>query len=392
EQLKLGNTRFYLKDYQIIDSIGQGGMGRVFKAEHSIMGRVVAIKVLPKERSSKEAIASFHHEIRVLAKLDHPNLVRAFDAGHDGNVHFLVTELVPGSDLRQLIRGGRKLNERDAATIIAKAALGLQHAHQRGLIHRDIKPGNIMVTPDGDVKVLDLGLAGFLQSDVENVDPRKGRIVGTADYLAPEVIMSPDSATPTSDIYSLGCSLYYAITSKVPFPGGSSGQKCQRHLNEIPLHPNRFNRELNQNFLDVLAEMMEKDPGKRVKTAAEAIERLAPWTDETVSAGRAQSKSFSDGDFARVLPTPPPLPGELSTDTHEFPRMGDVEPVSSCQISQGTGGVVQANQETLPIIRPDSGTVNRPPAKVGLVGWLMIIGLPILFIMAAVIMVRLLLY
>jgi eukaryotic-like serine/threonine-protein kinase len=145
EQLLVGRTKFALGPYHILDSIGQGGMGQVFKAEHTIMGRVVAVKVLPRSKSTPEAIANFRHEIRAQAALDHPNLVRAFDAGHEGNVHFLVTEYVHGTDLRRLIRREGRLNMPAASAIISQAAEGLQHAHSRGLIHRDVKPGNLLV-------------------------------------------------------------------------------------------------------------------------------------------------------------------------------------------------------------------------------------------------------
>ena len=152
DQLLNGRTKFDLGPYRILDSIAQGGMGEVFKAEHSMMGRIVAVKVLPRSKSTPEAIKSFTREIRAQAQLDHENLVRAFDAGHDGNVYFLVTEYVPGTDLRRYVRNRGPLSMREAATIISQAAAGLQHAHEPGLIHRDVKPGNILVTPDGQTQ------------------------------------------------------------------------------------------------------------------------------------------------------------------------------------------------------------------------------------------------
>ena len=216
DQLKAGKTRLHLGPYTITDFIGQGGMGHVFKAVHNVMGRESAVKVLPQEKSTPEAISSFTREIRMQAGLDHHNLVRAYDAGHDGNVHYLVVEYVPGTDLRKLVREQHKLTMQQAANIIMQAARGLDYAHQRNLIHRDVKPGNILVTPEGVAKVSDLGLAGFTYEGDD--DPRAGKIMGTADYLSPEQIRSPEDITEVSDIYSLGCTLYYAITGKVPFP------------------------------------------------------------------------------------------------------------------------------------------------------------------------------
>ncbi len=368
EQLKLGNTRFHLKDYQIIDSLGQGGMGQVFKAEHSVMGRVVAIKVLPKGRSTEEAVENFKHEIRVLANLDHPNLVRAYDAGHDGNVHFLVTEFVPGSDLRHLVRSGGKLNQQDAATIVTATAMGLQHAHEQGLIHRDIKPGNVMVTPEGMVKVLDLGLAGFLQPEMQGneaeklTDQGQARIVGTADYLAPEIIEG-GAASATSDIYALGCTLYYAVTRKVPFPGGSSVQKCQRHLCETPMSPRRFNTELSKDFVTMISEMIEKDPKKRIQSAAEVIDRLALWTNKTMNVTVHGRKSGESPAFARTS-VPPPLHDSVFQNTEEFPSMKSADSESHSQLSQGTDRPTHGSQTTLPELKRGSNRSSRRRASV----------------------------
>ncbi|MCA9197135.1 MAG: serine/threonine protein kinase [Planctomycetales bacterium] len=275
EQLKSGRTKLSLGPYVITDWLGQGGMGQVFVAMHSIMHREVAIKVLPKSRSTPDAIASFAREIKTQAKLDHRNLVRAYDAGHDGNVYFLVTEYVPGADLRKMIRAQGPLSMAHAAHVIRQAAKALAYAHRQGLVHRDVKPGNILVTPDGIVKVSDLGLAGYWD-DTEN-DPRAGKIVGTADYLSPEKILAPHTVSPVSDIYSLGCTLYYAVTGKVPFPGGTTRDKARRHCEETPWHPRQFNPEVSDEFVDLIADMMEKDPRRRVQSADDVVERLATW-------------------------------------------------------------------------------------------------------------------
>lgn len=219
-ELRTGRTKLSLGPYTITEWIGQGGMGQVYKGVHQLMGRESAIKVLPRDKSTPEAIASFTREIRMQAQMDHPHLVRAYDAGHDGKVHYLVTEYVPGTDLRRLVRNQGPLTMQQAAGIVRQAALGLEYAHQRGLIHRDVKPGNILVTPEGIAKVSDLGLSAFSQHPDE--DPRAGKIVGTVDYLSPEQIRSPLEVTSVADIYSLGCTLYYACTAKVPFPDRKS--------------------------------------------------------------------------------------------------------------------------------------------------------------------------
>lgn len=278
KQLFKGRSKFNLGPYRIIDSLGRGGMGEVFKAEHGYMKRVVAIKVLPRTRSTPESIASFVHEIRTLARLDHPNLVRALDAGEDGNVHYLVTEYVPGGNLRAMIRSQGPLTMRAAANIICQVAAGLHHAHQQGFVHRDVKPGNVLVTPDGRAKLSDLGLAGPLGEEASS-DPRFGKIVGTADYLSPDQIRAPRDPKPAWDIYSLGCTLYYAVTGKVPFPGGTTADKVRAHCELLPLDPRRLNPTLDEQFVDVMAEMMAKDPADRIATASAVVARLSPWME-----------------------------------------------------------------------------------------------------------------
>ena len=250
-------------------------MGQVFQAEHTIMRRLVAIKVLPLSKSTPEAIQSFRREVQAQAQLDHENLVRAYDAGQDGNVHYLVTEYVPGLDLRKFVKRQGKLDMHTAGAIISQAARGLEHAHHRGLIHRDVKPGNLLVTPDGRCKVSDLGLAGYLHDESE-----KQHTVGTADYLSPEQITTPSKLTTSCDIYSLGCTLYYAVTGKVPFPGGTTREKARKQCYDQPIDPRRLNPDLDSEFVDVLADLMAKDPADRIPSAADVIRRLAPWAGD----------------------------------------------------------------------------------------------------------------
>jgi serine/threonine protein kinase len=278
QQLRAGRGKLTLGPYLITGWIGQGGHGQVFKAVHTVMGRESAVKVLPMEKSTPESRDSFQREIRLQAGLDCPYLVRAFDAGHDGNVHYLVTEYVPGTDLRRLVRSRGPLPVDQAAMVLRQAALGLYYAHEQGLIHRDVKPGNVLVTPDGHAKVSDVGLAAWSMGLAD--DPRAGKVVGTADYLSPEQICSPLSIGPASDIYSLGCTTYYAVTGKVPYPGGDARSKCRRHLEETPWHPRKFVPDLPEEFVDLIADMMEKDPAKRIGSAQEVAERFLAWCDD----------------------------------------------------------------------------------------------------------------
>jgi serine/threonine protein kinase len=356
DQLKSGRRKLSLGPYIVTDWIAQGGMGQVFKAVHEMMGREVAIKVLPLSKSTPEAISKFNREIRTQAQLDHPNLVRAYDAGHDGNVHYLVTEYVPGTDLRRLVRNEGKLTMQQAAQIISQAALGLEHAHECGLIHRDVKPGNILVTPKGVAKVSDLGLSGWL--DEGRNDPRAGKVVGTPDYLSPEQIKTPAKITPASDIYSLGCTLYYAITGKVPFPGGTAAEKARRHCEDTPWHPRRFNSDVSEEYVEIIADMMEKEPADRVPSAAEVVARLEPWSSQSAEA-------LPTRRLARSPWTPPPLPGSdeavdvlVDTESEGVPARTDDSP---SQLSQATDPVAGPGHDTAPLRAVTTVRLRKPP-------------------------------
>ncbi|MBN1854079.1 MAG: serine/threonine protein kinase [Pirellulales bacterium] len=344
-QLQEGRTKFTLGPYRILDSIGRGGMGHVFKGEHRMLGRIEAIKVLPKSKTTPEAIETFQREIRAQARLDHPNLVRVSYADRDGDTYFFVTEYVPGTDLRQLVRRYGRLTMHEAATIISQAAQGIHYAHERGLIHRDVKPGNLLVTPDGLTKVTDLGLAWFLQYE-DNLDPNAGKVVGTADYLAPEAIRSPAHIVPSIDIYALGCTLYYAVTGKVLFPGGKTSDKVRRHLHEVPINPRRFNPDLSDMFLDVLAEMIEKDPSQRIATAAEVVQRLRPWTLSSVAIGAKDSfGNTASGSIKKERAEYPDGILDTATDVDSPSQNGE----HSSQVSQGTLKASAWCDETQPV-------------------------------------------
>jgi len=348
EQLKSGRTKFTLGGYTVTAFIGQGGMGQVYLAVHSVLGRQCAIKTLPLERATPEAISNFMREARTQAKLDHPNLVRVYDAGRDGSTHFLVVEYVPGTDLRKVVRSQGPLTQQQAASVILQAARGLEYAHKLGLMHRDIKPGNILVTPEGVAKVSDLGLAGFMHEGWS--DPRAGKIVGTADYLSPEQISAPIEVTHLTDIYSLGCTLYYAVCGKVPFPGGTAKEKAYRHCNDTPWHPRRFNPDLHEEFVEVIADMMEKIPKSRIQSAAEVVSRLEQFAD--IQAPLGSQTNVRSPWLSAPLPTGPDEERlELGQDTDGSEYSADA---SASQASQGT--LSATGQETSPL-RPSK---SRP--------------------------------
>lgn len=274
-EMLAGRRRFRLGHYTVLDEIGRGGMGQVFLAEHALMGRSVAIKVLPRSRSTPEYEAAFRREIRMLASLDHDNLVRALDAGYDAKVYYLVTEFVPGLDLRRQVRRYGPLEATVAGAVVTQAARGLAYAHEHGVVHRDVKPGNLLVTQDGRVKVLDLGLAG---SAMDPETQQAGRVVGTMDYMAPEQIRAPESAGPAADVYALGCTLYFALSGQPPFPGGSRKEKAHRQLSEQPVPLQQLVPRIDPHLCRLVEAMMRKSSAERIGSAREVIERLRPWT------------------------------------------------------------------------------------------------------------------
>jgi serine/threonine protein kinase len=341
EQMLVGRRKLTLGQYKILDAIGQGGMGRVFKAEHVMMGREVAIKVLPREKSTPETEAAFRREIRMLGRLDHANLVRALDAGHDGKVYYLVTELIDGLDLRKQVRRYGVLDEVAAASVIVQAARGLAYAHEQGLVHRDVKPGNLLVTPDGRVKVLDLGLAG---SVMEEESTRLGRVIGTMDYMAPEQIRMPDKAGPAADVYGLGCTLYFALAGEVPFPGGTREEKARRQLTEPPRPLRQLAKHASPGFCAVVESMMRKDSAERLASAEAVIDRLKPWTPAEPLAMPRQplpGRSSRGGGGAETLLAgrlPHDEASRVSSGSHE--AEGQFDPLALDEGGNSGGGLV----------------------------------------------------
>ena len=357
EQMLVGRRKLTLGQYRILDAIGQGGMGRVFKAEHVMMGREVAIKVLPREKSTPETEAAFQREIRMLGRLDHDNLVRALDAGHDGKVYYLVTELISGLDLRKQVNRYGTLDEVTAAAVITQAARGLAYAHEQGLVHRDVKPGNLLVTPEGRVKVLDLGLAG---SVMEEESTRLGRVVGTMDYMAPEQIRSPDTAGPPADVYGLGCTLYFAVVGEVPFPGGTRDEKARRQLFEPPPPIRTFAPQISEAFCRIVESMMDKDPAERIASATEVIDRLRPWAPEGLLAMPRTPRKPARGRQSQRPPTV--LAGApLAGDTERRPpAMPPVPPRSIGSVTPGSssGFGSEIPVVTRPRLEPQESTAG----------------------------------
>ena len=324
-----------LRDYQLLEQLGQGGMGTVYRAVHVHLDRTVAVKVLPPERTrDPQAIARFRREMRAIGKLHHPNIVVAHDAGEADGTHFLVMELVEGLDASRLVHQVGPLPVADAAEIVRQAAAGLQHAHEHGLVHRDIKPSNLMLAVGqasslpkkgsgvrgqgstgagpATVKILDLGLA-LLEGPQHAGDEltAASQMMGTADYVAPEQAGDSHSVDIRADIYSLGCTLFKLLTGEAPFTGKqytTAIQKMMAHISAPPPDVRTRRPEVPPALAAVVAKMLAKEPADRYQTPAEAQAALAPFctgADLAKLARVASGENQSPGAVEHTAPTQP---------------------------------------------------------------------------------------
>jgi serine/threonine protein kinase len=319
-----------LGQYRILDQLGSGGMGQVFKAEHLLMKRVVALKVmaahLVKDRS---AVARFHREVQAMAQLAHPNIVTAHDAAEAHGLHFLVMEYVDGIDLGRLVAEVGPLPPPLACECIRQAAVGLQHAHERGLVHCDIKPANLLLTevrkesspsfsPESGltlpvVKILDLGLARLAGTSPESPTlhslpvPCSGP-AGTPDFMAPEQAHNSPAADVRSDLYSLGCTLYYLLSGQVPFPGGSWSEKLLKHQFDEPTPLAELRPDVPVEIAAIVHRLMAKNPDERYPVPAALAEVLEVWlTDQSLHSERGGNRTPLPAGDTRPAVTGPTL-------------------------------------------------------------------------------------
>ncbi len=270
---------FFLGKYKLLDHLGTGGMSRVYLGEHVLMQRRVAIKVLPKDRVEDSSyLARFHREAQAAAALDHRNIVRAYDVDNVGDLHYIVMEYIEGRDLQQRVKDGGPLDYVAAADYIRQAAEGLAHAHQSGLIHRDVKPGNLLVDQKNVVKILDLGLARFIDEQQASLTVAfDENVLGTADYLAPEQALDSHRVDARADIYGLGCSLYFLLTGHPPFVGGTLAQRLMMHQKQQPPSILLDRPDAPADLVEICMKMIAKKPGDRYQSAAEVARELTAW-------------------------------------------------------------------------------------------------------------------
>ncbi len=257
--------------YKVLAKLGAGAMATVFKARQLSLDRLVAIKILPRKFSNNsQFIERFYAEGRAAAQLNHPNIVQAYDVGQSGEFHYFVMEYVEGATVHDLIVANKRFNEQEALDIAIATAEALEHAHSRGLIHRDIKPKNIMIAGAGTVKVADLGLARAI-GDKEAALAEAGKAYGTPYYISPEQIRGEVDIGPTADIYSLGATLYHMLTGNVPYNGKNPQEVMQKHLKAELVPPDHVNPKLNAGVSEVIERMMARHRKDRYKNCHELL-------------------------------------------------------------------------------------------------------------------------
>ncbi|MEM7455528.1 MAG: serine/threonine-protein kinase [Planctomycetota bacterium] len=326
EKLCAGKYKgFFLGKYKLLGHLGTGGMSSVFLAEHKISGQKRAIKVLPRKKvPDKTYLDRFYREGRAAASLNHPNIVRIYDICNDADTHYMVMEWVDGRDLYEIVKADGAMGFEESARAIADACKGLVHAHERNLVHRDIKPANLLRTRSGDIKILDLGLALLRADDEESLTIlHNEKVMGTADYLAPEQAVNSHEVDLRADIYSLGCTLYYLLTGHPPFPNGTLAQRIAMHQTKEPEGILSSRGDCPEALVSICDLMMRKAPDERPQTCDEISGMLMEYinTGEVTfdqpfaidvsgaskrnSTGIVSSSTDSSGAREAVVITPP---------------------------------------------------------------------------------------
>jgi serine/threonine protein kinase len=321
QKLLQGITRgLVLGPYRILAPLGKGGMSRVFLARDDRTQREVALKVLSPRRARAEQrlVTRFRHEMELSQLLEHPHIARTYETGVCDDVHYMAMEYVPGQSLYRLVTQEGPLTITRAARLFAEVAGALDYAHCRAVIHRDLKPSNIMVTEDDHAKVLDFGLALLQGAPVLDRETfgGQGYAVGTMDYIAPEQAVDASRADARSDLYALGCTLYFALSGRPPFPGGSKQEKIQRHRTALPESlPDLRGQEVSQAFWTFLSRLIAKAPEDRLPTAAGVREMLLMWADSRAT----QPLEVDSSTDPRPPPPTPILPSLVSTGSSNGP-------------------------------------------------------------------------
>lgn len=375
DMLLAGKKAFFLGKYRLLDCIGTGGMGAVFKALHGDLGRTVAIKILSAEvMKSRQAVARFRHEIQAVAALDDPHIVAAYDAGNERGANYLVMEFVEGHDLGHLVKHNSPLPIDWACECIRQAALGLQHAHEQGLVHRDIKPTNLLVTRDHEghplTKILDLGLARFVSEMVppdridtaaENDDDdgsltQIGQFLGTPDYIAPEQAHDTRTADIRSDIFSLGCTLFRLLTGELPFIGDSVLQKLEARETTDARRVRSIRSDVPAELDAVVARMLARNPRGRYQAPRDVAQALAPFTIQGSESARTVA----------VVAPPPRSQVHTETENERLEQIFRSLATEAAQETLSVAAIASRLKRTSPLVGIAAGVI----VIVGLAGYL----------------------
>lgn len=324
EQFLLGKWKgFTIGKYKILERVGIGGMGQVFLCEHTLMRRRVAIKVLPPAKAEHpSALGRFYREARAAGALEHRNIVRTHDIDQDGDLHFIVMEFVDGSNLLDVVKRFGPMQVARAADYARQVALGLDYAFRNGIIHRDVKPGNVMIDRHGTARILDMGLARFYQdqTDLLTVKYDDKVVLGTADYIAPEQIINSHKVDVRADVYSLGATLYFLLAGHPAFPTGSVSQKLICHRTKDPAPIRSVRPEIPEGLAAVVAKMMAKDPDRRYQSPAEVVAALEMWVPAEVPLPDPREIPQLCPAAAGTCPAAPPGIEPSSTQTDALSR------------------------------------------------------------------------
>jgi serine/threonine protein kinase len=292
EQFMLGKWRgFTIGKYKLLERVGVGGMGQVFLCEHMFMKKRVAVKVLPPAKAEQPAaLGRFYREARAAGSLQHPNIIRTHDIDQDGNLHFIVMDYINGSNLLDTVKKFGPMDVGRATHTVKQVADALDYAFRSGIIHRDIKPGNVLVDHRGQAHVLDMGLARFFKdhSDQLTIKYDDKIVLGTADYVAPEQVANSHAVDIRADIYALGATFYFLLAGHPPFPTGTVSQKLLWHRTKEPTPIRQVRPEVPEELAQILARMMAKEPKARYQTPAQVAAELAAWVPAEVPAPAAE--------------------------------------------------------------------------------------------------------
>ena len=332
-------------DYEIVCELGRGGMGVVYLARNKLMGRLEVLKVVGGQLVERPGVRDrFLREVQSAAKLQHKNIVSAYSAIRLGESIVLAMEFIDGEDLAKMVKSRGPLPVVHACYFIYQAALGLQHAHERGMVHRDIKPANLIFATEGKkgvVKVLDFGLAKITsEGQADSGLTREGQMLGTPDFIAPEQIRDAQSADIRADIYSLGCTFYYLLTGGPPFRGDHLWDLYQAHFSMEAGPLNLVRPEVPVELAAVVAKMMAKEPGRRFQTPGEVAQVLTPFFKKGNVASTGSKPEFSQAgqpDAKQATPGAVSVPPRPARERMPAPvsEPGKPAPTQSGSIPEG---------------------------------------------------------